>query len=120
MINDLQHDAASTTPVPTPSVASPSLWRIPALDVLHRDGSYQLLIDVPGVRPEGVVLVVEDGALVLTAQRADHPDLGYKRRLALSDAIDHDAIDARLADGVLTVTLRPRAVVSHTVPVRVA
>jgi HSP20 family protein len=82
-------------------------WASPAVDVLHREGSYRLLVDLPGVPKEAVELTVDDGTLSLVARRADQPEHGFRRRLKLPDAVDAEHIDAELKDGVLQVTLAP-------------
>jgi HSP20 family protein len=82
-------------------------WASPAVDVLHREGSYRLLVDLPGVPKEAVELTVDDGTLNLVARRADQPEHGFRRRLKLPDAVDTEQIDAELKDGVLQVTLAP-------------
>ncbi|HMV66498.1 MAG TPA: Hsp20/alpha crystallin family protein [Myxococcota bacterium] len=100
----------------TNSIDGVRSWVIPAVDVLERDGDHRLLVDLPGVAPEGLRLRVNAGVLELAAQRADQPERGFRRQFRLPDAIDVDAVDAELRDGVLTLTLpqaaahRPRAI----------
>lgn len=110
------------TEVPTPEAGAPAPsdavrhWRVPALDVAEKDGDLRVLVDLPGVAPEGLALEVVDGRLTLEARRLDAADHGYRRTLALPRTVDTDRIDAALAHGVLTLTLplrearRPRVI----------
>lgn len=108
----------TTTPTTEPTKPSVRSWAVPSLDVLHQDGTYKVLVDLPGVAPGDVTLAREDGGLLLSATRKDRPDRGYQRRLAVPDHLDADDVDAVLADGVLTLILRPRPVATRTIPVR--
>ncbi len=74
--------------------------------------------DVPGVAHEGIDLKTENAVLEITAHRRKAEDSkpeysefrpsSYYRAFRLSDEIDVTKVEAKLKDGVLTVTL-PKA-----------
>lgn len=92
----------------------------PAYRVKEADDAYGLEVFVPGVAKGAVDLEVEQDQLVITAKREwkapegwtpvfrETPELSYRVRLDLSEAVDVDKINAELEQGVLRVTL-PKA-----------
>lgn len=95
-------------------------WAVPSLDVHEQDGDLRLLVDLPGVTPDGLHLTADRGVLTLVAARADRSGRGYRRQLKLPDGVDPDTITAELRHGVLAVLL-PQAAAhrSRTIPVTV-
>lgn len=95
-------------------------WVVPSVDVLDKDGELRLLLDLPGVRAEGLEVRVTEGLLEVSAQRADRPERGYRRSFRLPDTVDGGAIQASLQHGVLALDL-PRRAESRprTIPVKV-
>lgn len=96
-------------------------WQ-PAIDIIERAGSYELLADLPGIDPEAISIEVRDNVLSLSGQREASPGDGrpqrrerasgaFRRQVTLPGTIDVDAIDARAAHGTLTITIpkRPQA-----------
>lgn len=95
----------TTTPTETPT---PTRWTRPAVDLRQTDdGALVAYLDVPGVKRDAVELTVEDRALVVRAARS--AAVGYRWVLELPDLVDPERIEARLADGVLEITLRRSA-----------
>jgi HSP20 family protein len=100
--------------------ASESVLR-PPVDIYETGEGITLRADMPGVakdrlnvRVEGNNLLVEGSIGVapqeqMTALYADVRSTVYRRRFALSSELQTDHIDARLKDGVLTVTIPKRA-----------
>ena len=93
----------------------------PLADIYETDAEIVLVADVPGVPSDGIDVQVDKGVLTLQAEaRIDVPGPEYSRTyvgfgpgryfraFALSDEVDRDAIDAEVANGVLTVRL-PKA-----------
>ena len=92
----------------------------PATDVFENENDIRLSLDMPGVKKDGVQIMLEKGILsvsgninttdyenykpLYTEYNVDH----YTRRFEIPDAIDQDKIEATLKDGVLTLTL-PKA-----------
>ncbi|MCK9247841.1 MAG: Hsp20/alpha crystallin family protein [Solirubrobacteraceae bacterium] len=103
-------------------------WR-PAVDLVEQDDAYVLTADLPGVRREDLVVEVEDDVLTLGGRRTlgrrssaegvvrlERASGELRRRIALPEGVDPDAIGASFQDGVLEVRIpkpeasRPRKV----------
>ncbi|MBS3820807.1 MAG: Hsp20 family protein [Bacteroidetes bacterium] len=91
---------------------------MPPTDIRETNDSIVLTADMPGVKPDGVDVTLEKDVLTVCGAVADehlgnHNGDGYaeyevgnyQRSFALSDEIDRDKIDARMDNGVLTLTL---------------
>jgi HSP20 family protein len=81
------------------------------------DGHYYARIELPGVRREDLKLDAEDGLLRLSFEvrqhraaegREESREQRYERVLRLPDGVDLGGVSARLADGILDLTL-PKA-----------
>lgn len=92
----------------------------PRADVLESEQGYQLQLDLPGVKKEDIQIQVEDGTLVVKAERKLHSNLeeyhrverpygNFARSFELPDAVDPAGIEAKLSDGVLSLMLPRRA-----------
>jgi HSP20 family protein len=99
-----------------------------AMDAYRRGDEVRIQVDLPGVDPSTIDLVVEKNVLSVTAER--RPTYGaddevvlaersygqLSRQLFLGEGLDPDRVAARYEDGVLTVTIpvaeqaRPRRV----------
>ena len=108
---------------------SPSLRGIgrqgfPALNVGHTPQAVEVYAFAPGVDPSSIEVQFERGLLSLSGERASSlPESEskaavhvnerfhgrFRRVLTLPDDADPDRIDARMADGVLRVTIPRRA-----------
>lgn len=98
----------------------PGLVFIPAVDIFETETALTLLADMPGVKSEDVVIDLRDDVLTITGdvrpfEGEDEKDVlvefevgRFHRQFSLSEAIDQSAIEAKLADGVLRLTL-PKA-----------
>ena len=98
----------------------PGLIFTPAVDIFETDHEITLLADMPGVTPDKMTIDLHDGMLTFTGdvtpwENRDEKDVliefeigKYHRQFTLSEAIDQDKIQAKLADGVLRLTL-PKA-----------
>lgn len=102
--------------------ASPT--RAPRLDVLETDGAYSVALDMPGVareqldvsvvgrrievstRPAAAPADTAPAGRVLYRERATAP---YARSLVLPEEVDPAQTQARLDNGVLTLTLPKRS-----------
>jgi HSP20 family protein len=74
----------------------------PAVDVLENERTYLLVADLPGVNKNDVKVELEDRHLWLEAKRGES---AYRRKFALPDGVDSDAITAKLVDGVLNLEI---------------
>jgi HSP20 family protein len=106
---------------------------IPSLDVRESAREVVVEVELPGVREEDIKVAISDHLLVVkgeksSAREASEGDYhvserhygAFHRALNVPDSVDVDRITARLADGILTVTLpkRPEAIgASREVPV---
>ena len=95
------------------------------MDVAAHGDHYEIVVDVPGVAPERLDVVVERDELVVRGTRDRRRDAGpartdrFERRLRLGADIPADAVAARLSHGVLTVTV-PRATTARRIPIGAA
>lgn len=95
-------------------------WR-PALDLLETDDAYVVQVDLPGVSEESIDLSLDGEVLTVSGERkpsdtkreyirCEMAEGTFRHQVRLPSEVDADAIDAMHTDGVLTVTLRKRAV----------
>jgi HSP20 family protein len=90
---------------------------IMAFDAVRGHDEVFVYFDVPGVSADAVDVSVERNELTVSADRRwDHdpeqsvlaqerPEGSFTRRLVISDALDTEALEASLADGVLTIRI---------------
>lgn len=112
LLQELEHDH--------PARASAAGDCLPPLDVLETDEAVEILMDLPGVPLSAVrVLVKGDVVLVAGEKWAACPDAGaaggyhlvergsgrFARAVRISGAFDGSAIEARLVNGELRITL---------------
>ncbi|HSV71230.1 MAG TPA: Hsp20/alpha crystallin family protein [Methylibium sp.] len=99
---------------PTPTTAS----RLPALDVRETEQAYAVLLDLPGVAKEDVKVTIDgkrvaieaapreavraEGERVIVRERSA---VAYARSFALPVELDEGASQAKLENGVLSLTL---------------
>lgn len=97
--------------------------RTPPIDIYENDLGLVLRADLPGVTIEGLELQIQDNRLTLFGrcsttlppeERLVHQEFqtaDFLRSFILSDDVNHEAITAKLQNGVLEVTLPriPRA-----------
>ena len=117
--------ATTTTPGPTdactggpPACRPPETtrWAQPRSDLWSGEDGGHVLIDLPGVAPDGLDVHVDGDELVVEARSSVTPLAGralhvewapvsYRRRFRLHAQADPDAIEARLENGVLELTV---------------
>lgn len=88
-----------------------------AVDLIDDKDKYLLKVDVPGVSEKDISVKLNDNILTIECERKYEKEDNkngivkeryygqFKRSLRLPDHIKHDKIDAKLKDGVLTITL---------------
>ena len=92
---------------------------VPPVDVYETPNAVILLADVPGLAKENLQLDVEDDEVTISGAFEEKNGDGekliaectygeYHRTFILADTIDREKITAKIADGVLTVTLTKR------------
>ena len=92
----------------------------PLVDIYEEGDALVLVTDMPGVSAKGIEVTCEDGVLTLNGKTEEMKLAGmepiyeeyvpgdYHRCFRLSEDVDVDRITAKIASGVLTVTL-PKA-----------
>ncbi|MFW5969937.1 MAG: Hsp20/alpha crystallin family protein, partial [Halofilum sp. (in: g-proteobacteria)] len=87
-------------------------------DLSETDKAYELQIDLPGMKKDDVKVDYSDGVLTISGERRDEREDerkgyylsersygAYRRSFRVPENVDHDGIEARFSDGVLTVSL---------------
>ena len=100
----------------------------PAASVLEDGDGYVLQVEMPGVNKEGLEISTEGNELTITGRRSlptiegtlihheSHRE-NFRRTFGIDPSIDVNKINARIEQGLLTVTL-PKA--EHVKPRRIA
>lgn len=89
----------------------------PRVNVLEDTEAVTIEADFPGVANGDAEVELRDGHLILKGDRKSNGEAGryrvherrsagFYREFALGDAIDTEKVDAKMRDGVLTVTLQ--------------
>lgn len=124
------HTILSTIPTSRRSTAnvdaSFAAFRQPAYDCQEHADAMKLVVYVPGVAASGVEIEGRGSDLTVTAKKArfvrvnfsalhlERVQRDYRLRLRLGSAFDFAAMQAEIANGVLTVTLPKRAASAAT------
>jgi HSP20 family protein len=100
--------------------AAQRLEYAPATDIVERENGFLLVSDMPGVDSQSLDVEIEDDVLTVTGRTAsfepegldllfaEKPAGDYLRRFTIPTDVDRSGIEARIAKGVLRVTL-PKA-----------
>jgi HSP20 family protein len=101
---------------PRPGLA-PAGW-LPSLDVYEARGLELVVVEVPGLAPESLRVSVRDGTLEVSGERRERRPAGttaclclerpqgrFARTLPLRSALDLKRASARLAGGLLTISI---------------
>jgi HSP20 family molecular chaperone IbpA len=93
----------------------------PDADIVEQQDAFVVTADLPGVDDRHVEVRLQNGLLSIDGALASEPEGswtpiyaeyrlgGFHREFSLSEAIDADAIEARMTDGVLEVRLPKRS-----------
>lgn len=89
------------------------------IDFIEKDDRFEIVADLPGVKEQDLNVTLEDGILTIGCTRQEsrndkgdsyhireRVERSVSRSMKLPVSADPDSIDARLADGVLTVQLK--------------
>lgn len=99
------------------------------VDVVEQEDRVMILVDLPGVDRDGLSVEIEGTKLVIEGTKtrrhpagavkvAERPWGKFRREFQLPAVVDPGAVSARLADGVLTVTM-PRTDTARSVKIDV-
>ena len=95
----------------------PEKQYVPAVDIFETAEAVNVLAEMPGVSKEGVEIELENETLVIRGVVVPEEHRGetvllrefepghYLRKFTVSEAIDQEKIQTKMADGVLTVVL---------------
>jgi len=90
---------------------------VPRSDIYETDDGLVLLVELPGVRPQDVEVMLEKDVLTIRGRSRDFAPEGFspvyfeyqpgdfERTFTLSDEIDSGRIEAQMGDGVLRLLL---------------
>ena len=118
IINTLPTNSRSKAP----AHASVDAFRQPAYDCQEHADAMKLVVYVPGVDASGVEIEGRGADLTVTAKKArfvrvnfnalhlEGAQRDYRLRLRLGTGFDYAAMEAEIANGVLTITLPKRNV----------
>lgn len=92
---------------------------VPRADIREEKDAYHLLLEMPGVRKDGLEITVENNELTIVGHRSDSELKGdfvyresrrhdYRRAFDLDPSIETSKIEARMENGLVMLTL-PKA-----------
>ncbi|UCF31788.1 MAG: Hsp20/alpha crystallin family protein [bacterium] len=91
------------------------LYAMPPVDIFEKEDALYVLADLPGVKPDGLAVNVENGVLTIEGKVEREEKAGYLRRefaltsfyrqFRIAETIDTERIKAALKNGVLHLTL---------------
>ena len=94
-------------------------WRfLPTIDVAESETHFEVMVDLPGLKPEEVHVELKEGDLWISGKREEKKEEKgktyhrverhhgeFRRVLPLPSTIDADQIDAKFESGVLKITI---------------
>lgn len=121
-MSNTEQEIQGTASVPAKVERRPALRRVyaPRVDVYESPEAFVVTADVPGVPEDGLEITVEKDRLTIDGRVpaverngyrlrfAEHPAGDYHRSFTLPDTVDRERIEAKLANGVLRLTLPKR------------
>jgi len=102
----------------TKSLSAPNRRFVnPACSICEDEGMVAVTLEMPGVRKEDLEIRIEGNELVVLGKRPESSPEGaylvrerrsgdYRKTFTLDESIDHEGVDGKLADGILTLTLK--------------
>ena len=125
LLNQLQRELERTyeTKNSGTETAATAEWT-PAVDIKEEADRYVLWADLPGVNPDAIDIMMENGILTLKGERATEATErrdglkraervygSFYRRFSLPDTADAEGITASCNGGVLEITIPKKAAV---------
>ena len=93
----------------------------PAVDVREEENKYIIQADVPGMKPEDLEVTLDNGVLSIRGERSEEKDStsggvrhversygSFVRRFSLPEAASDEDVDARVDQGVLTLSINKK------------
>jgi HSP20 family protein len=91
---------------------------VPAMELVDQGKDYSLTAELPGLTDKDVNIELADGVLTIEGEKSEHAEQknggcimterrygSFRRRFSLPADADPQAIDARVKDGILTITI---------------
>jgi HSP20 family protein len=107
---------------------------VPPADVIVHDDGVTVHMDVPGLNPESLEIEIENDVLTVRGERRPPAEIQdgertvrrierrfgrFERSLRVPRGLDPNAIDAAMADGVLTLRIpKPESAKPHRIQVK--
>jgi HSP20 family protein len=119
-MHTLVHSPRSRSRAPGAALATPEAFRQPNYDCREQPDAMQLVVYVPGVPAAGVEIEARGADLTVTARKPhlvrvnwqalhlENAQRDYRLGLRLGRGFNYAAMEAEIADGVLTITLPKR------------
>jgi len=95
---------------------------VPVTNFYDKDGKYYLTAELPGIKKEDISIDVDDGTVTIRGKRkAEKEEEGadyylkessygsFSRSFRLPSEVEEDKVDAKFADGVLTLIMPHKA-----------
>ena len=95
---------------------------VPAINILEQDEAVLITADLPGLKPEDVEVTVDEGTLTIrgerqleeategeTYHRVEGSYGSFERSFSIPESVEAKKIEARFANGEMTVTMPKRA-----------
>ena len=92
---------------------------IPAIDLSETESTFEVRVDVPGIKPGDLDILLTGNTLTISGQRkeeyeekghtlyrAERRSGAFSRSITLPNSVKEDHVDAQYHDGVLTITLQ--------------
>lgn len=90
----------------------------PAIDIVEKDGAFEVTAELPGLDPKNIELQLSDGVLTIKGEKTEEKEEktkdrfvserrygSFRRSLQVPSSVDSDKIEASYKSGILTVTL---------------
>lgn len=100
-----------------PTISMPKMSHV-SCDVIDEGNQFRVKMDVPGIKKNEIKLNVSDNSIEVSAEhkeeseekkknylRKERSGVSYYRSLPLSEKVLSDKVTAKLADGILEITL---------------
>ncbi len=105
---------------------------VPRTDIYETDEAIHVVCDMPGVRPDGADITLEQNMLSVSGHveptwpegyslnYAEYRIGDYERRFTLNTEVNEEAIEAKLNNGVLHITLPKMRPTRHKIAIQAA
>jgi HSP20 family protein len=90
----------------------------PPVNIIEKEQGFNIELKVPGIEKEAINIQIEKGLLIISHQQSEHKDpkveklikrefsiKSFKRTFSLDEKINTQAIDAKMENGILTLSL---------------